>query len=119
MLKRLFEGNVNIASGSVTAYSAAIDMNYAATVSIQSVVDVTAGAVATISYQKSNVVTNGVASTTLADWTDIDTPAAVTVDATFWYEKIGPAFRFLRVASTMTSGTLSINNKVLVRGEDP
>jgi hypothetical protein len=77
----------------------------------------TALAGATISFQRSNVVVDNEASTTAADWADIDTATGVTVDATVWYSVVGPTWRWFRVKGFLTAGSMTIQNYVLSRGE--
>jgi hypothetical protein len=75
---------------------------------------------ATISYQKTNVTDSntGTATTTAARWTDIDTATAVTVDATNWYDVIGPDWHWFRVKATLTAGSMTIINYIVGRGDD-
>jgi len=72
----------------------------------------------TWAVQKTNKTTasTGLASTADADWTDYDTATAVSADATNWYEKIGPPYRWLRVRMVMTAGQMTVNHYVISRG---
>ena len=105
-------------SGTVSADGAedAIDMNKCASISVQSVITDNSSSGGEIVFQKSNITVDGAASTTDADWTDIDTATAISGNATVWYEKIGPPWRWFRVKYNITSGDFSVENYIVTRG---
>lgn len=111
---------ISVASSLSNALSGtAIDITDTGTNGATGTFTPTALAGATISYQKTNKSkTSGGASTTATDWTDIETATAVTVDATTWFEQIGPCYRWFRIKATLTAGSMTIVNYVLARGND-
>jgi hypothetical protein len=98
----------------------AIDITDTGTAAATGTLTPTSIAGATISYQKTNVTDSntGTATTTAARWTDIDTATAVTVDATNWYDVIGPDWHWFRVKATLTAGSMTIINYIVGRGDD-
>lgn len=73
-----------------------------------------------INFQKTNVINTGsnLPSSTAADWTDIETDAAVTADATVWFAKIGPEYLAWRVRGVVSDGAYQAKLHILSRGED-
>lgn len=69
----------------------------------------TALAGASIKLQKSNDGTN---------WSDEGSATNITADAVVFLEKIDPTARYMRVYYTLTAGSLSTDNYVLVRGDE-
>lgn len=97
----------------------AVDITgYGATTSVNTFTP-TAIAGATIVFQRSNVVVDGAASTDSDDWDDIDDATDITTDASVWYTKIGPEFRFFRIGMAITAGSMTAVHNVLMRGDDP
>lgn len=67
----------------------------------------TALAGATVTLEKSN---DG------DEWDDVAAGTAITADAVVWFEKDRPTYRFARVTYTLTAGSLSTQNHILVKG---
>lgn len=67
----------------------------------------TALAGATVKLEKSN---DG------SSWSDVAAATAITADGTVWLEKDRPGFRYARVSYTLTAGSMSTDNYVLVKG---
>lgn len=64
---------------------------------------------ANVKLQKSNDGTN---------WADEGSPTSITVDANIFLEKADCCFKYLRVAYTMTAGSLSASNIIIGKGVD-
>lgn len=60
-----------------------------------------------VKLQKSNDGTN---------WSDEGSATNITVDGTVWLEKTDPGFRWARIHYTLTAGSISSDNHVVVKG---
>lgn len=70
-------------------------------------VEVTAIAGANVKLQKSN---DG------ESWTDEGSATNITADANVFLEKASPCFKYMRVVYTLTAGSMSASNLILVKG---
>lgn len=75
----------------------------------------TALAGAAVKIQKSNSPAKEILAGA-GSWDDVAAATSVTVDATVWFEKDRPTFRWMRVHYTATAGSMSTDNYVLVKG---
>lgn len=120
MLQNIY-GPAPILTGSITAdnYTAAIDMAYVSTLSVQAVLDVTGIGGGALSFQFTNIpnAAGSGASTTIADWFDVQTATAITADGTVTYSVVGPAFRWFRIKMAIASGSTINKYYILARGE--
>jgi len=67
----------------------------------------TALAGASVTFQKSNDNSN---------WTNTASATSITADATVWFEDDAPGFKYARLSYTLTAGSMSTDNFVLVKG---
>jgi hypothetical protein len=49
-------------------------------------------------------------------WDDVAAATSITADANVWFEKDRPTYRWIRVHYTLTAGSMSTDNYVLVKG---
>lgn len=71
---------------------------------------------ATVKMQKTNV-TNAVDLTVAANWSDHAAATSITADGTVWLEDDAPNFRYARLQYTLTAGSMSTSNYILVKGQ--
>lgn len=75
----------------------------------------TALAGATVKIQKSNSPAKEILAGA-GSWDDVAAATAITVDANVWFEKDRPSYRWIRISYTLTAGSMSTDNYVLVKG---
>lgn len=75
----------------------------------------TALAGATVKLEKSNSSVKAIREGT-GSWSDVAAATSITADGTVWLEKDRPTFRWARLSYTLTAGSMSTDNHVLVKG---
>ncbi len=75
----------------------------------------TALAAAAVKLQKSNSSIDDVRNA-VAVWDDVAVATAITVDVDLWFEVDRPKYRWARLHYTLTAGSMSTDNNVLVKG---
>lgn len=73
----------------------------------------------TLSFQFTNISNSqgNTASTTATDWFDYQTATSIAADGTTTFRLIGPAYRWFRIKTDLTAGSLSNTYYVLTMGE--
>jgi len=62
---------------------------------------------ASVTFQKSN---------NNSDWSNIESATSITADASVWLEVVNPQYKWLRINYTLTAGSMSIDNLILLKG---